>query len=123
VAEAFGATVTKANGRVGCVLADAAVPHPASPALSVIKISRLARRTTNGFLFIDYGLDGVTGVLVVVAVGVEVGISVGVSVAVSVGGASVVEVAVSVCEGVSVGNSGMPVIPGVSVGTFGTQSL
>ena len=117
VAEAFGATVTKANGRVGCMLAGAAVPHPAS--------SRLARSTTQGFLFIDQGLGGSKAV-VAVAVGVEVkvlvGISVEVAVGVSVGGGSVVAVGVSVCEGVAVGKSGMLVMPGVRVGTFGTQS-
>ena len=63
------------------------------------------------------------------AVGVNVMVSVGAAVvdiceAVEVG-TSVVTIGceVLVCEGVAVGRSGTTVMPGVRVGTFGTQSL
>jgi len=111
--------VTKANGRVGWVLADAAVPHPAS--------IRLARRLAYKIFFMGYGVAGIE-VIGVGAVAVNVG---GIAVvairdAVAVGnsvevGAGDVSVACKVL--VDVGKVGTSVIPGVMVGTFGTQSL
>ena len=127
VDEAFGARVTKANGNVGWIFADAAVWHPASPALSMIETMRLARKITCIVFFICYGNDVMVAVGVLVAVGAVVGVSVTKVVGVSVGGCvnvgAVVKVGVAVF--VDVGTSGMMVTPGtgVRVGTFGTQSL
>ena len=131
VDEAFGARVTKANGNVGWIFADAAVPHPASPALSMIEAMRLARKITCIVFFICYGNDVMVAVGVIVAVGavvnVETGVTVTKVVGVSVGGCVNVGAAVKVGVAVfvDVGSSGMMVTPGtgVRVGTFGTQSL
>ena len=59
------------------------------------------------------------------AVGVEVGSVVGVCVNVAVGGSMVgISVVATGCEVLeAVGELGIRVIPGVRVGTFGTQSL
>lgn len=112
VGEAFGAAVTNTNGKAGCTLADAGIPHPAS--------SIPARRITWKRVFMCYCEGGSAVVGVAVGEGVTVKVSVGGNVEL---GVTVVGIGSEVF--VEVGKSGMVVVPGmgVRVGTFGTQSL
>ena len=120
VGEAFGAAVTRTNGRAEA--AGAAVPHPASrnPARKMTWINFLIRYCEGGGLggvFVDVGIEVAVGSGVEVAVGMEVGVAVAVGNSVAVG--------ISVGVEVAVGKFGTTVTPGtgVRVGMFGTQSL
>jgi hypothetical protein len=78
-------------------------------------------RITQIFLFMNYGLKRVVAVGVSVGGTSVVGISVEVAVGGSMVGTSVVGTGCEVFD--AVGEFGTSVIPGVRVGTFGTQSL
>jgi hypothetical protein len=78
-------------------------------------------RIMHRFLVIDYGFNEIVAVAVGVGGGSVVGISVEVAVGGSIVGTSVVATGCDVSE--AIGVFGTRVIPGVRVGTFGTQSL
>jgi hypothetical protein len=101
VGDEFGAAVTNTNGRDDCLVGNAAAPHPASNALSMIKARRLAGETTRISFFICYGKK------VMVAVGMKVDV-----------GASV-EVGCGVKEDVGDGGTGEDVAMNVEVAVGG----
>jgi hypothetical protein len=137
VGEAFSAAVTNTKGRVGCLVGNAAAPHPASTALSMIEERRLAGKTAWKSFFICYGKKVMVAVGTNVNVGASVAVGGGVKDAVGDGGtgdavAINVEVAVGgtdVKDGVTVQTGvkktevRVAVTIGMSVGRFGTQSL